>query len=147
LSLNEYCSVHVPPLFLDTNMFPALSTAAQVSLDVHAMAETLFVPSMSCLVAFAVPLLSTARLSTSPTPSTARQELVETQAMPLSPVVPSTFVSFHDDDSIWVVLVAMWTLPDPSAIPQKDDDRQDTPFMLADPCASKVQDVEAGLVA
>jgi hypothetical protein len=102
---------------------------------------------MSCLEADAEPLLSTVRFRTLPAPSTARHEVVDVQVTPLSALDPSTSVSFQEEDSIWLVLFPTWTLPAPSEIMQNDDDRQNTPFMLAVLWSSSVQDVEAGLVA
>ena len=140
------CLVHVSPPLTDTKTLPALSTVTQVALPVQVIAVRLLVPSMSCLVAVAAPLLSIARFRTLPAPSTATHDVVAAHATPLSAVDPSTSVSFHDEDSISLVLVATCTLPAPSAIAQNDEDRQNTPFMLAEPWSSSVHEVDPGFV-
>ena len=127
-------------------MFPVLSTRTQVELAVQAIELRLVVPSMSCFVAVASPLPLITRLRTFPAPSMARHAVVEVQTTPLSALVPSTSVSFHVEDSIWVVLVAMCMWPVLSARAQKDVDKQKLPLMFAVPWSSRVQDVDAGLV-
>jgi hypothetical protein len=142
-----YCLVQVPPLFVDRKMLPTLSTVTQAEPVVHVIAARLFVPSMLCFVAVAAPAPDIARLSKLPTPSTAKQDVVEVQTTPLSAVVPSTLVVVQLACSLTCPsVVATWTVPTLSAMAQNEEDRQKTLFMLAVPCCSNVQAVEAGAV-
>jgi hypothetical protein len=101
---------------------------------------------MSCFVAVTAPLLATDSFNAFPAPSTVTHDVVEVQAIPFKAVVPSTFVVVQDEDSIWLVLVAICTVPTLSAIAQNEEERQNTAFIAAEPWSSSVQDVEPGLV-
>jgi hypothetical protein len=76
----------------------------------------------------------------------AKQDVVEVQAMPFCATLLSITVVVHADDSTWLMVVATCTLPLPSTIAQNDDERQDTPFMLAVPWSFNVHAVDAGFV-
>jgi hypothetical protein len=125
---------------------PRSSTVTHIELVGHVTALRLCVESMLCLVAVASPVPETARLRILPTLSTATHDVVDVHTIPFS-ALPSTLVAFHVSDSIWVVLVAMCTLPTLSAAAQKDEERQCTLFIAALVLKpSAYHDVDAGVV-